>query len=67
MNNDLARIWKETAVALFKLLSRHLRRGTEEHHGESRLRNRSPCRDLNPDFPITKQECSRSATMQPST
>jgi hypothetical protein len=32
MNNKLERIWKETVVALFKVLSRHLPGINEENH-----------------------------------
>jgi hypothetical protein len=32
MNSELERMWKEAAVALFKVLSQHLLGGTEENH-----------------------------------
>lgn len=54
MNDDLSRIWKEATVALFKVLFRHLLRGTDEYHVESQTRGRSLCRYLKPDFPNTK-------------
>jgi hypothetical protein len=30
MNNELERVWKETVIAVFKVLFRHLPGGTEE-------------------------------------
>jgi hypothetical protein len=32
VNNELERMWKETVVAQFKVLSRHLPGGTEGNH-----------------------------------
>jgi hypothetical protein len=54
MNNVLEMTWKEAVVSYFKVLSRHLPRGTKENHENFSQGSRSLGQDLNPS---TKQEC----------
>jgi hypothetical protein len=40
-------MWQEVVVAQYKILSRHLSGGTEEHHKNLSGSTRSPGQDLN--------------------
>lgn len=46
--NELEVLCKESAMVLFKLVSRHLPGRTEENHSKPRD-GRSPDRDMNPE------------------
>jgi hypothetical protein len=57
MNVEVERVWKEAAIAIVKVLSRHLPGDTDENHENSSQDSRSLGRDMNEDLPNTKQEC----------
>jgi hypothetical protein len=48
---------EEMVVVLFKVLSQHLRRGTEESQENFSQDNQTLGWDLNPGLSNTKQEC----------
>jgi hypothetical protein len=56
VNDDLERMWKEAAVAKFKMLSQHLLGGAEENHENLNQDSQSPGRDLNPGHPEYEAE-----------
>jgi hypothetical protein len=56
VNNELERMWKEAAVALFKELSRHLTGRTEETHENLIQTSLSLGRNLNPGSPRYEAE-----------
>jgi hypothetical protein len=56
VNNELKSIWKETVVALFELLSRHLSEGTKKTHKETSQDSQYPGRDSNRATPEYEPE-----------